>query len=125
MTTWTGKDVTFKIDTVAQGYAQEISAEVNNGRQDIKEIGSDTIVDFVYGQSDVSGSFTILYTGYDLLTDVITFGTTKTLALEFGTVPDYTITMTNVVYGEYTVTFAIDEAVTIEVSYNAETITAS
>jgi len=121
MTTWTGKDVTFEIDSVAQGYSQEISIEVNNGRKDIKVIGLDTIKEFVYAQSDVSGSFTILYTGYTILTDVITYGTTKTLALKFGATPDYTLTMTNVVYGEYTVSFAIDDPVSIEVSYNAET----
>jgi hypothetical protein len=122
MTTWTGKDLTFKINTVTQGYVQEISVEVDNGRQDVREIGTSTIVDFVHGLSDVSGSFTMLYTNYDLLTDVITAGTTKTLALEFGSIPDYTVTMTNVIYGEYTMNLALDEPVSIEVPYNAETL---
>jgi len=121
MTTFTGKDVTFKIDTVAVGFAQEFSMELDNGRKDIREIGTDTIADYAWGQYTVSGSFSIIYTNYDMLNDVITSGTTKTLSLEIGTSPSlYTLTVTNVKYGEYTITLAIDEPVTTEVTWSGE-----
>ncbi len=121
MTTFVGKDVTFKIAAVTVGYAQELSFELDNGRKDIKQIGTDSIVGYAWAQYIVSGSFSIIYTNYDLLTDVTTSGTTKTLSLEIGTTPSkYTITITNVKYGEYTITFTIDEPVTTEVSWSGE-----
>jgi hypothetical protein len=121
MTTFVGKDVTFKIASVAVGYTQEISVEIDDGKKDIKELGSDGIVDYVWSQYAVSGSFSIIYTNYDLLTDVTASGTTKELSLEFDTTPNkYTVTVTNVKYGEYTITFTIDEPVTTEVSWSGE-----
>jgi hypothetical protein len=121
MTTFVGKDVTFKIASVAVGYTQEISFELDNGRKDIKELGSDGVVDYAWSQYTVSGSFSLLYTNYDLLTDVTTSGTTKTLSLEIGASPSlYTVTITNVKYGEYTITFTLEEPVALEVSWSGE-----
>ena len=121
MTTFVGKDVTFKIAGATVGYAQELSFELDNGRKDFKEIGTDKIVGYAWAQYTVSGSFSIIYTNYDILTDVTTSGTTKTLSLEIGTSPSlYTVTVTNVKYGEYTITFTIDEPVTTEVTWSGE-----
>jgi hypothetical protein len=53
----------------------------------------------------------------------MTAGTTKTLSLEIGTSPSlYTVTITDVRYGEYTITFSIDEPVTCDVSWTGEQV---
>ena len=51
----------------------------------------------------------------------MTFGTTATLSLEFGTIPDYTLTFTNVYYGTFDISFSLEEPVTSEINWNAET----
>lgn len=125
MTTYTGKDVTFKIGGTKQGESQEFSFEMNNGHIGVLELGSVGIQSHAWGQYSGNGNFKIFYTEYGMINDVTTFGTTKTLSLEFGAGPDYTLTMNNVKYGEYTLTFGLDEPVTLEVNYTVETVSYS
>lgn len=122
MTTYTGKDITFKINTVAVARSQEVSFEVNNGQIEVKEISLSTIKEFAYTQQDCSGSFSLIHTSYDIINDVMTFGTTKTLSLEFGSIPDHTLTFSIVKYGTFDITFSLEEAVTSEISWKAETV---
>jgi len=121
MTTYTGKDVIFKINTAPVARSQEVSFDINNGQTDVKELGLATIKEFAYTQQDVSGSFSVIHTSYDMINDVMTSGTTKTLALEFGSIPDWTLTFSNVYYGTYDITFSLEEPVASEISYKAET----
>ena len=123
ITTYNGKDVTFEIDSTVVGYSNDISFEYDNGKQDIRVIGEKTIKEFAFTQHSISGSFVIYYTNYDLLNDVVTFGTTATLSLKFGSVPDYTLTISNVKYGHFTTTLKIDEPVTVECTYVGESAT--
>ena len=121
MTTYTGKDVTFKIGGVKVARSQEVSFEIANGEVGVKELSTATILEFVYTQQDVSGSFSLIHTDYTIINDVMTFGTTKTLSLEFGSIPDFTLTFSIVKYGTFDIKFSLEEPVTTEVSYKAET----
>ena len=67
MTTYTGKDVTFKIAGSTVGYTQEVSFEIANGQLEIKEIGLETIKEFAWTQINASGSFSIIHTTYDII----------------------------------------------------------
>lgn len=121
MTTYTGKDVTFKINTVAVARSQEVSFEVGNGQIEVKELGLKTIKEFAYTQQNCSGTFSLIHTSYDIINDVMTFGATKTLSLEFGSIPDVTLTFSIVKYGTFDISFSLEEAVTSEINWNAET----
>lgn len=121
MTTYVGKDVVFKINTVAVARSQEVSFEVGNGVIEIRELGLDTIKEFAWTQQNCSGTFSLIHTSYDIINDVMTFGTTKTLSLEFGSIPDYTLTFSIVKYGTFDISFSLEEAVTSEINWNAET----
>jgi len=122
MTTYTGKDVTFKIAGSTVGYTQEVSFEIANGQLEIKEIGLETIKEFAWTQINASGSFSIIHTTYDIINDVLTYGTTKNLSLEFGSVPDYTLTFNNVKYESFEISFSLEEPVKSEMSWKAETV---
>lgn len=125
MTTYTGKDVTFKIGGVAVARSQEVSFEVDNGQIETKELGLSTIKELAWTQQSSSGTFNLVHTSYDIINDVMTFGTTKTLSLEFGTIPDHTLTFSSVYYGTFDITFSLEEAVTSEISWKAETASVS
>ena len=119
MTVFVGKDVVVKINTVQVAEAKEISVEVDNGKQDCYVLGESTIQEFVYTLMNVSGTMSFYYVDYGFITDVTTHGTTKTLTLEFGTVPDYTVTLSTVVYSDVSINFSPDEPITGELSFKA------
>jgi len=51
----------------------------------------------------------------------MTFGTTKTLSLEFGNIPNFILTFSIVKYEKFDIKFSLEEPVTSEISYKAET----
>lgn len=123
MTTYTGKDVTFKINGTQVAYASEVSLEVDNGQKEVKVLSLENYKELAWTQYKVSGSCSMFYNNYDILNDVVAYGTTKTLSLLFGS--DFTVTLNNVRYGEYTINISLDEPIKIEVNFEVETITVS
>lgn len=122
MTTYVGRDITFKINGSVVGKTQEVSFEIDNGRVETKELGTDEVVERNWTQQNPSGSFQLEHTSYTIINDVLTAGTTKTLLLEFGTIPDFSLTFSAVKYGSFELTFELEETVKLEVSWNAETV---
>ncbi len=123
MTTYVGRDITFKINGVTVGKTQEVSFDIDNGRVESKELGTDEVVERNWTQQNPSGSFNMEYTSYDIINDVLTAGTTKTLLLEFGVTPDFSLTFSTVRYGSFELTFELEETVKLEVGWSAETVT--
>jgi hypothetical protein len=141
MTTFTGKDVTIKYDVDADnvketlGLAQEISVEVDNGRQDTKEIGTDTIVDFNWVGVAVSGSLTIVpqdnvaTTGsFGDLFDLIRptsgnpsgnrTGADDDMIIElYDGTGTYTVTITGIAFGSMGFTGGLEEVITFELPF--------
>ena len=120
MTVFVGKDVVVKINTVQVAEAKEISIEVNNGKQNCYVLGKDKIKEMVYTLQDVSGSMSFYYVNKAFVADVITHGTTKTLTVEYGTAPDYIMTLTVTVYTDINLNLTPEEAITGELSFKAE-----
>jgi len=145
MTTFVGKDILLKYDVDADNVketlalAQEMSIEVDNGRQDIKEIGSDVIEEFNWVGVAVSGSLTITpsadTTNADLgnLLDLVRpssgnpsgnrSGSDDDFLLEFDDgVGTYTITLTGIAFGSHSFTIGQEEVITFEMPFVAKDI---
>jgi hypothetical protein len=146
MTTFVGKDVTVKYDIDADGtdetvaLAQEVSVEVDNGRQDIKEIGSDAIQEFNWVGIGVTGSMTIVPQdqsaeySFGELFDLVhpasgnpsgeRGGAAKEdliLELYDGT-GTYTVTITGVGFGSLSFAIGLEEVITFELPFAAKNI---
>lgn len=148
MTTFVGKDILLKYDVTNSGsqetlaLAQEMSVEVDNGRQDILSIGTDTIQEFNWVGVAVSGSLTIIPSAdtanSDLgnLFDLVrpssgnpsgnrTVGDDDFL-MEFSDgVGVYSITLTGIAFGSMTFTVGNEEVVGFELPYVAKDISYS
>ena len=120
MTVFVGKDLTFKVDGVTVAEVEEFSADVNNGKKDVRFLGSEQIEYFVYTLIEISGSFKITFLDKTFLDDVLAFGTTKTLEVLFGS--SYTLTLSEVVYESISLDFNPEEPITAEISFKAESI---
>jgi hypothetical protein len=139
MTTYVGKDVTIEYDVDGDdakevlALAQECSIEVDNGRTDIKEIGSSIIQEFNYTGVSVSGTLTIVPSAdtanasLDNLFDLVHPAayppqSDEDMDLKFGSTPDYTVTITEVAFGALSFSVGLEDVVTFELPFVGKNI---
>ena len=135
MTTYVGKDVTLKLGATTLLRVQEMSFEVDNGQIDVREIGQSTLQEFNWTKQAVTGSMTIrpqssgswsisALAGLVLPSnDLPTTQPTDDLIVEFGTVPDFTITLTDVGFSKFGGSIGIEDPVEWEMPYTAKATT--
>jgi len=125
MTVYVGKDVKVKEEGVLVSEAKEVSIEIDNGKVEVVTLGSANIQAFSYTLSSISGSLSMYFVDKGFIDDVLTFGTSKTLTIEIGSSPDFTLTLTNVVYETIDISFKPEEVISAELSFKAEGIEVS
>ncbi len=135
MTTYVGRDVTIKIGGTAVTKVQELSFEIDNGQIDVREVGSDTVEEFKWTKIAVTGSMTIrpestgTYSLQALFNYVLpsnalpTSQPTDAITLEYGTGPDFTLSLTAVSFGTLSSSVAIEDPIEFELPFTG--ITAS
>lgn len=131
MTTYVGKDVTLKLGGTTITKVQEFSFEIDNGQIETREVGESTIQEFAWTKIAVSGSMTIrpdssgTYSISNLMAlvlpsnDLPTSQPTDDITAEFGTVPDFTLTLTDVSWGSISCSIGIEDPVEFEMPYVA------
>ena len=135
MTTYVGKDVDIFLGANQVLYAQELSFEIDNGQLDVREISSDTVKEFVWTKIAISGSLKIrpqssgnfsLSALYNLVLPsdgLPTSQPTDDIQLKFGDTPDFTLTLTDVSWGQISCSIGIEEPVEFEMPFVAKAST--
>lgn len=135
MTTYVGRDVTINIGGTPVTKVQELSFEIDNGQIDVRQVSTDTVEEFKWTKIAVSGTMTIrpestgTYSVQALFNYVLpsnalpTAQPTDAITLEYGTGPDFTLSLTAVSWGTLSSSVAIEDPVEFELPFTGITAT--
>lgn len=135
MTTYVGKDVTLELASTPITRVQEFSFEIDNGQIETREVGQSTWQELNWTKQAVTGSMTIRPTSSGTYSvsalmayvlpsnDLPTAQPTDDIEVIFGTVPDFTLTLTDIGWGQISCSIGIEEPVEFEMPYTAKAST--